>query len=154
MCGFVGLFSNIDEFKGREIVQRSLINLEHRGPDDEGLKGYKFNNNNLIFGHKRLSILDLTDLAKQPMETIDKDYSIIFNGEIYNYLELREILVKSGCLFKTYSDTEVLLNCWAKWGEHALDMINGMFSFVILDKQKSTITITIHILINFFITSK
>ena len=96
MCGFVGLFSEVDEFKGRELIQRSLINIKHRGPDGEGLKSYKFDNSYLIFGHKRLSILDLTDLANQPMEIKDKNYSIIFNGEIYNYLELREILIKSG----------------------------------------------------------
>ena len=141
MCGFIGLFSDIEELHGRNIVRRSLENMNHRGPDGDGVSSYKIYDKSLILGHKRLSILDLSNSANQPMESDDKNYSIVFNGEIYNYIELRKILIKLGHNFKTKSDTEVLLNCWSRWGENSLSKINGMFAFAIFDNREKTLTL-------------
>ena len=104
--------------------------LKHRGPDDEGLQS----GNNYIFGHTRLAIIDIEG-GKQPMSSLDGRYTLIFNGEIYNYLELRQWLAQQGANLKTYSDTEVLLLLLIKEGAKALDKLNGMFAFAFVDNQ-------------------
>jgi asparagine synthase (glutamine-hydrolysing) len=125
MCGIAGVIGNESVFK----VKKMLDAQHHRGPDNKSV----WNNNNLTLGHNRLSIIDLTDLANQPFE--NEDYVLVFNGEIYNYLELKEELL-SDYTFKTNSDTEVLLASFQQWGRKCLDKLNGMFSFAIWDKNK------------------
>ena len=97
---------------------------------------------NYFLGHRRLSIIDLSNSAFQPMENNSKQYSIVFNGEIYNYIELREELIRAGCSFKTdHSDTEVLLNAYATWGYNCLEKLRGMFAFAIFDRQNQCVFI-------------
>src|SRR5438105_8679009 len=105
MCGIAGIVaSNFSPSAGRETVSRMLESIRHRGPDGEGISaGAGF-----VFGHKRLAIIDL-DGGRQPMETADGRFVLTFNGEIYNYLELRQDLLRIGERFSTFSDTEVLL---------------------------------------------
>jgi asparagine synthase (glutamine-hydrolysing) len=102
--------------------------LRHRGPDDEG----SFVDEAIGFYHKRLSIIDLTT-GRQPM--IDDDLVIVFNGEIYNYLELRQTLIQKGHLFQTHSDTEVILKMYREHGEKAVSALNGMFAFLLYDRK-------------------
>ena len=102
--------------------------IHHRGPDEEGM----FINDNCGFYHKRLSIIDLKT-GQQPMTF--KDFTIVFNGEIYNYIELREELKLKGHKFKTTSDTEVILHLYQEYGESFVNCLNGMFAFIIYDKN-------------------
>ena len=103
--------------------------IKHRGPDDDGV----FVKENIGLGFVRLSIIDLTLAGHQPMFSTDKRYVILLNGEIYNYIELREELQRKDYIFRSGSDTEVLLNSFIEWGESFLHKLNGMFAFVILD---------------------
>lgn len=129
MCGIVG-FLGLDLNNPEQTLQNMMQALSHRGPDDAGI----WNNNNAWFGFQRLSILDLS-FGHQPM--ISKSGNVIvFNGEIYNYLELREILTKKGYTFNTNSDTEVLLYMYEEYGERMTSYLIGMFAFVIWDDKK------------------
>jgi len=109
--------------------------MKHRGPDDEGV----FIENNVGFGFVRLSIIDLSPAGHQPMVSADGRFVIVFNGEIYNYIELREELISFGYTFKTRTDTEVLLTSYFHWGEECLDHFNGMWAFAIYDRIKMKI---------------
>ncbi|QYY42544.1 asparagine synthase (glutamine-hydrolyzing) [Aneurinibacillus thermoaerophilus] len=131
MCGFVGVFdlNKVPINLGCLCKMRDMI--IHRGPDDEGI----YIDHNLGLGFRRLSIIDV-ELGHQPMTTVDGRYTIVFNGEIYNYVELRTYLVRSGVSFKTESDTEVLLHLFAQKGKDCLSLLNGMFAFAIWDKEK------------------
>lgn len=132
MCGIVGFYSkNVNK---EIIINSQLESLYHRGPDDQNT----FINKDIALGHSRLAIIDI-DHAKQPMSSFDDRYVLVFNGEIYNYLELRQHLVSKGIKFKTYSDTEVLLNMYIKYGNECTKKLNGMFAFAIYDKEKNTI---------------
>lgn len=111
--------------------------LAHRGPDGEGI----FIDGALGLGHRRLSIIDLSDGGYQPMSTSDDRYVITYNGEIYNFPELRRELEGLGHRFRSRSDTEVLLNAWAEWGLAALDRLNGMFAFGIWDRKQRELTL-------------
>ncbi len=106
-----------------------MFSMKHRGPDDDGI----FIKDYIGFGFVRLSIIDLSMAGHQPMVSTDKRYVIMLNGEIYNYIELREELKKKGYMFRSGSDTEVLLNCYINWGEDCLERLNGMFAFAVLD---------------------
>ncbi|MFT5488921.1 MAG: asparagine synthase (glutamine-hydrolyzing), partial [Alphaproteobacteria bacterium] len=108
--------------------------LQPRGPDGEGREVAA--DGRLLLAHRRLSIIDLSDAASQPMTTADGRYSIVFNGEIYNYRELRAELATNGVSFRTESDTEVLLQLYAKFGEAMVDRLRGMFAFAIWDGPK------------------
>jgi asparagine synthase (glutamine-hydrolysing) len=143
MCGIIGAYSikrELDLDLGVRLDQ-SLKMLKHRGPDCHRSEIINIDDKTITFGHARLSIIDLTLRADQPMTTIDRRFSIVFNGEIYNYLELRELLKNDGFFFKTHSDTEVLLAAWEKWGENCLHRLVGMFAFVILDRTAKTLTL-------------
>ncbi|WP_456457114.1 asparagine synthase (glutamine-hydrolyzing) [Nitratifractor sp.] len=132
MCGIVGLLSKRLPSKEHFI---EALNLQiHRGPDDSGVVAGR----GFIFGHRRLSIIDLDSHAKQPMVSADGNCVVIFNGEIYNYIEIRENLVKKGYRFKTASDTEVLLNAFIEYGIGCLEKFIGMFAFAIHDKKANT----------------
>jgi asparagine synthase (glutamine-hydrolysing) len=110
--------------------------VAHRGPDGSGWKVFESAAGPVALGHRRLSIIDLSDAALQPMAYADDRYWIVYNGEIYNYLELRDELQAAGYLFRTRSDTEVLLAAYAHWGEAALDRLVGMYAFVLWDRQE------------------
>ncbi len=133
MCGIFGAsFQN--KPISHDLFSESLELIHHRGPDSTG----KFFDDAacIAFGHKRLSIIDLTDHGSQPMSSIDKKYQIIFNGEIYNFSEIRTKLKSFGYKFFSSSDTEVLLNAYIEWGAEAVKKFRGMFSFAIYDKSK------------------
>lgn len=134
MCGLIGgYWANLDNLPTLYQVENSLYQLRHRGPDFQDYKKFNLDNGFLLLGHTRLSIIDFSESAQQPMTSADGRYSIIFNGEIYNYIEIRCQLEKSGLIFKTKSDTEVLLAAWIVWGESSLKRLIGMFSFVVVD---------------------
>lgn len=141
MCGLAGTFlHNSCRSEGIEKQIESFTEkLSHRGPDDRGYEIIKIGQGELHLIHTRLSILDLSSLGHQPMSTIDGRLTIIFNGEIYNYKELRDELVRKGLQFRTQTDTEVLLQAWSYWGEETIHKLNGMFSFVIVDRRESLI---------------
>ncbi len=129
MCGIAGIVSNQSRI---DILNRMLEMQHHRGPDHKGIyvdDGY------VCLGHNRLAIIDLTAAANQPFVDTDGRFIITFNGEIYNYLELKQLL-KHDYVFKTDSDTEVLLALYIKYGKECLDHLNGMFSFAIWDTHK------------------
>lgn len=128
MCGISGIINfNNNEVRKDEIALM-MQEMRHRGPDDEGT----FIDNNVGLGFVRLSILDLTPAGHQPMFSHDGRYVIVFNGEVYNYIEIRHQL-KDKYHFKTGTDTEVILAAYQEWGNTCLDKFNGMFSFLIYD---------------------
>jgi asparagine synthase (glutamine-hydrolysing) len=134
MCGFVGIINkNLNEVDPG-ILSAMASRIHHRGPDEEGV----FMEANLGFYHKRLSIIDLTT-GKQPM--VFGDMVIVFNGEIYNYIELREELIRKGHQFITTSDTEVILHLYAEYGKDFVNDLNGMFAFIIYNRRDNTIFI-------------
>lgn len=136
MCGITGLIN----FKAEQIDHSNLKDmtecLSHRGPDDSGY----FFDNNVAFGFKRLSIIDV-EHGHQPMQTIDKDYTIVFNGEIYNFKAVRDTLKGYGYYFQTNCDTEVILYAYKHWGRECLDRFNGMFAFAIYNKKEQCVFI-------------
>jgi asparagine synthase (glutamine-hydrolysing) len=115
--------------------------VSHRGPDGRGWQVFDTVAGPLVMGHRRLSIIDLSNAALQPMQYADGRYWLVFNGEIYNYLELRKTLEASGYFFHTQSDSEVLLAAYARWGEAALARFIGMFAFVIWDRDRESLFI-------------
>ncbi|MCQ1529166.1 asparagine synthase (glutamine-hydrolyzing) [Lutispora saccharofermentans] len=126
MCGICGMIGKKDE----EVIERMINKLKHRGPDGSG----KYFDEDMVgLGHVRLSIIDLSLDAQQPMVSQDGRYAIVYNGEIFNYKELRSDLESLGYTFKSDSDTEVLLNAYIEWKEGFLSKLNGMFSFAIWD---------------------
>jgi asparagine synthase (glutamine-hydrolysing) len=127
MCGINGF-----TFQDPELLSAMNSRLAHRGPDDEG----SFCTPAVSLGHRRLSIIDLSADGHQPMFSADKRFSIVFNGEIYNYIELREELKGLGATFRTKTDTEVILIGYQYWGEDCLHKFNGMWSFCIYDQEK------------------
>ncbi len=128
MCGIIGQVSrskiDTNSFKSK------LLQLDHRGPDDSGT----FFDNNLAFGHTRLSILDLSDHGHQPMIDNSSNYVIIYNGEVYNFEEIKTDLEARGHTFHSHSDTEVILNGFVEYKEHIVHKLNGMFAFAIYNK--------------------
>ncbi|HSD00463.1 MAG TPA: asparagine synthase (glutamine-hydrolyzing) [Casimicrobiaceae bacterium] len=135
MCGIVGRVGAIGPLGDAEsLLRRQLASLHHRGPDDSGCAIDR----HWMFGHARLAIID-PEHGQQPFASADGQLVITFNGEIYNYLELREELVGAGHAFRTTSDTEVLLTGFRQWGEAVLDRIDGMFAFAIYDKTTQTL---------------
>lgn len=121
-------------------VEAGMHALQHRGPDARGVQTYAAAGGMVHLGHARLSIIDLTDGGRQPMHGADGRYAIVFNGEIYNYKELREELKALGCQFTSDSDTEVLLAAWTIWGRACLPRLVGMFAFAVLDRETATLT--------------
>ena len=121
MCGINGIIYKRTSPKILEIKKMNEA-IKHRGPDDEGI--YKFEN--IILGHRRLSILDLSEKGRQPMSN-DGRYWIIYNGEIYNYIEIKEKLLQLGHKFYSLTDTEVILNAYKEWGGNSFNKFNGSF---------------------------
>ena len=130
MCGISGIINYNEKPVRVEDIRIMMSKMKHRGPDDEGM----FIDQGIGLGFVRLSILDLSLAGHQPMFSHDKRYIIVFNGEVYNYIEIREEL-ESKYHFKTGTDTEVVLTAFQEWGEQCLEKFNGMFAFVIFDTQ-------------------
>lgn len=135
MCGISGII-HLDRSPVPEPQIWDMIKaMKHRGPNDNGT----FFEDGIGFGFVRLSIIDLTPAGHQPMFSHDERYVMIFNGEIFNYVELREELKSKGHVFKTSTDTEVLLTAYIEWGEDMLHRLNGMWAFVIYDRKEKTV---------------
>lgn len=137
MCGIAAAFWP-HEARGR--MAAALHAMARRGPDDQGSQDFALGDDCVSLGHKRLSVIDLSDGGHQPMHSADGRYAIVFNGEIYNYRELRQELAAAGMKFRTASDTEVLLAAWALWGDACLSRLTGMFAFCLFDRQCNTLT--------------
>ena len=162
MCGFAGIYSKHHKINAT-YIQAMTDALKHRGPDDEGflavntkdskiyeltgedsvvsydrIENFKVNAD-LLLGHRRLSIIDLSPSGHQPMFNKEKTIAVIYNGEIYNYIELKEELRELGHTFTSNSDTEVLVEAYSEWGENCLEKFNGMWAFVIYDKRKNVL---------------
>lgn len=137
MCGIAGLITPLERGP-RETVRRveaMTACLAHRGPDDEGVFVDPERRRSCVLGHKRLAIIDI-GRGKQPMTTADGRLTVVFNGAIYNYPDLRRELIGLGHHFETYSDTEVLLHAYSQWGDDFLNNLNGMFAFAIWDAHE------------------
>jgi asparagine synthase (glutamine-hydrolysing) len=131
MCGIFGYIGSIDE----QLATHCTNTLAHRGPDGFGL----WVGRGVTLGHRRLSILDLSANASQPMHSYDGRYTISFNGEIYNYLEIKKELISLGHIFRSESDTEVILNAYMEWGVDCQPRFNGMWAFAIWDSIKGSL---------------
>lgn len=163
MCGIFGVFNTTNAPVDCSLLRSATTKLQHRGPDDSGyllvntvagtsqlysdsytdsrlefpqMPDHNVDDCNLAFGFRRLAIVDLSSAGHQPMSSMDKNYWIIFNGEIYNYLELRTELISHGYSFRTGTDTEVILAAYDRWGTDCLHRFNGMWGFAIWDNRK------------------
>lgn len=136
MCGISGKIF----FDSQTVAERDILNMnekiKHRGPDDSGI--YVAPDKKVGLGHQRLSIIDLSPLGRQPMNYLNR-YWIVFNGEIYNFQEKRQMLEKEGYAFRSKSDTEVILALYDKFGKKCLEHLRGMFAFAIYDEKEKTI---------------
>lgn len=132
MCGVAGFYNYPSRNLKEESITKMLASIQHRGPDETGI----YINNGIALGNVRLSIVDLSS-GKQPMSDNSKNYWIVYNGEIFNYKELRCKLIKNGIQFYTNSDTEVVLQMFIKYGFKCVDYFNGQFAFCIFNKEKN-----------------
>src|SRR5438132_1077334 len=167
MCGILALIKATPSASPTELLSDATRLIRHRGPDDEGFLLWRNGQDaqvyagretapasrarhrlfdlprisdwQLAFGHRRLSILDLSPAGHQPMNHSATGLTIIYNGEIYNHVELRRELEACGHSFQSESDTEVILAAWAEWGVHSLERLNGMFAFVLFDPRDRTV---------------
>ncbi|HJQ70389.1 MAG TPA: asparagine synthase (glutamine-hydrolyzing) [Blastocatellia bacterium] len=134
MCGIAGIISNnLPDIARR--IERMSESVAHRGPDAAGLEVWTDGARRAAFAHRRLAIIDLSESGRQPMQTDDGRYSVIFNGEIYNYLSLRESLASDGVEFGSNTDTEVFLHLYKKYGRDCLRFLRGMFAFALRDRE-------------------
>lgn len=134
MCGISGIIEKTDKKVNPDQLKEITDIILHRGPDGGGF----YYGGNFAFGHRRLSIIDLSEKGHQPMHYMDK-YVITYNGEVYNYIELRKELIASGYSFESDTDTEVILAAYDKWGKDCVNYFNGMWAFAIFDKEKNII---------------
>lgn len=139
MCGIVGYFGKKPIQDVNASIEHALTALRHRGPNDHGYESSEVAGVSMCLGQTRLSIIDLSEAGHQPMHSADKRYTLVFNGEIYNYRELRALLRQDGYNFSTDTDTEVLLSAWMAWGVEALSKFTGMFAFALFDRQTNTL---------------
>jgi asparagine synthase (glutamine-hydrolysing) len=137
MCGICGKI-NLNNEPVDEVLLKSMTScLSHRGPDDEGI----YIKNNVGLGHRRLSIIDLSPLAHQPMSNEDGTIWIVYNGEIYNFIDLREDLIKKGHVFRSKSDTEAIIHSYEEYGIECLKYLRGMFAFALWDEKDRSLFI-------------
>ena len=132
MCGFAGFTGYLEN--GKDVLTDMMNKIIHRGPDSAG----QYIDDKAYMGFRRLSIIDL-DNGSQPMFNENKKIVITFNGEIYNYQDLRKDLIEKGHIFANNSDTEVLIHAYEEYGEDMLNKLRGMFAFVIWDSEKETL---------------
>lgn len=134
MCGIVGVIGRAESVNKSDF-ERMLDEIRHRGPDGSGI----YFHNSIALGHVRLSIIDVSNRASQPMVSFDENFIITYNGELYNFKEIRKTLESLGYKFRTTSDTEVVLYAYMEWGKECVDRFNGMFAFAILNKKDETV---------------
>jgi len=135
MCGITGII-NFNKSPVNKALLKDMNDIIHyRGPDDEGF--YYDDNNGIGFGHRRLSIIDLSPLGHQPMSNDEETLWITYNGEVYNYLEIKDELKSKGYSFKSTSDTEVIIKAYEEWGEDCVKHFNGMWAFALWDKKNN-----------------
>lgn len=136
MCGICG-FITPNKVTGEELRTMNAT-LVHRGPDGQGAEQYQLRDGwDVGFAHRRLSIMDLSANGRQPMHTMDDRISVVFNGEIYNYRELKKEL--SDYVYRSVCDTEIILAAYLKWGIQFVEKINGMFAIALLDRKSETL---------------
>src|SRR5262245_27776505 len=132
MCGIAGLIGSTEQGPAVELVARMVASLVRRGPDGEGIETWPA----AILAHRRLAIFDLSDAGRQPMLSPDGKVGVVFNGAIYNFRELRSALEARGYVFKSQTDTEVLVHGFVEWGVDGLvERLRGMFAFAIWDDR-------------------
>lgn len=137
MCGIAG-YLNTNGAPASPVVLKEMTDvIAHRGPDGEG----QWVDSGIALGHRRLAIIDLSSAGQQPMQSVDGRYVMTYNGEVYNFKELRVELVSKGYLFHSETDSEVVLNAFAEWGVACLSRFNGMFSFAIWDRKEHQLTV-------------
>ena len=138
MCGFVGFTGIID--RREDVIRRMADRIVHRGPDSDGYfvtgEGAE---DSVALGFRRLSIIDLSDAASQPLYNEDGTIAVVYNGESYNFMDLRRELEDKGHIFKTGSDSEVVVHGYEEWGVSLASKLRGMFAFVVWDKKKNTL---------------
>ena len=152
MCGLAGVLGIHGAHLNSSVIAALSTAITKRGPDGEGFFGWSPDGastlcrdprdlppSQLLFAHRRLAIIDVSEDGSQPMTSEDGGHAIVFNGEIYNYLELRDELIRLGWRFHSESDTEVLLKAWIQWGPAVLPRLIGMFAFAVLDKAARTV---------------
>ncbi|MFC1825836.1 asparagine synthase (glutamine-hydrolyzing) [Thermodesulfobacteriota bacterium] len=135
MCGICGKLDFDGKYVEEALIDQMASTLAHRGPDDKGT----YVNGSVGLGHRRLSVIDLSDAAHQPMGNEDGTVWIVFNGEIYNFLDLKKALLKKGHLFRSNSDTEVILHLYEDQGPECVTKLRGMFAFAIWDNRKKSL---------------
>ena len=137
MCGITGLIHFDNSPVSPEVLQRMTDAISHRGPDGEGhwIEG------NVGIGHRRLAIIDLSPAGHQPMVSANHRFLLSYNGEIYNFRELRSELEAKGYWFRSRTDSEVVLNALAEWGVEALNRFNGMFALALWDRKERTLLV-------------
>ncbi|SRR5579871_1356520 len=135
MCGIAGIMNFSDNAITQNVIEKMTNALSHRGPDSDGF----FSENKILFGHRRLSIIDLSNAANQPFKDNSGRYIIIFNGEIYNYEKVKQLI--DDYSFNTTSDTEVLIAAYGKWKTDCLQYLSGMFAFAIWDRKEEELFI-------------
>lgn len=138
MCGIAGIIKKQNGRVDKEEIQKMNDVMTYRGPDSEGI----YIDSDIGLGHRRLSIVDLSDGGSQPMISYDKRFVLVFNGEIYNYIELKEELRKEGAIFCTETDTEVILEAYRYWGKECTRYFNGMWSIVLYDMEQKQVFIS------------
>ena len=136
MCGFIGQY--LPGGASATHIRLANARIAHRGPDDEGY----YTDGPVGFGFRRLSIIDLTAAGHQPMVSEDTALALVFNGEIYNFIELRDELRQLGFSFRSRSDTEVILAAYRQWGADCFSRFNGMWAMAIWDKRERTLTLS------------
>jgi len=137
MCGIAGIFNLDGQAISLLTLNKMTDAISHRGPDGEGF----YNDGFIGLGHRRLAIIDLSNAGHQPMISQDSNIVLTYNGEIYNFKELRTELELLGYKFKSKTDSEVVLNAWVEWGEKCVNRFNGMFAFAVWDKCKQTLSL-------------
>src|SRR5258706_8384230 len=131
MCGFVGIVQQNGRKPEADVLSKMTSTLIHRGPDDHGV----WTEGPVALGHRRLSIIDLSSAGRQPMTSETGDLLLVYNGEIYNFPDLRQELATLGHTFRSRTDTEVVLHAYEAWGESCLRRFNGHFAFAIWNKK-------------------
>ncbi len=137
MCGICGIYTTSPVREYEEDIIAMVGSMQHRGPDDSGWERISGAGGEQVYlGNARLSVIDTSPLGHQPMTSAGGDMTIVYNGEIYNFPEIKRILTDKGYSFRSGTDTEVLLYAYSAWGEKALDLLDGMFAFAIWDRRK------------------
>src|SRR4051812_38900716 len=135
MCGFVGFADSRLDIDRVTTIQSMMDMIVHRGPDSGGV----YSDDIISLGFRRLKIIDMTEVASQPMFNEDNSCVLIFNGEIYNFLELREELIEKGHVFVSNTDSEVVIHAYEEYGIELLKKLRGMFAFAIWDKKNESL---------------